>query len=77
MLPSKYTLLTKYWALASTDVKGQISSLSHFSFLGKEGWNGRKHKTNIKVSLSGLLIQASDALKLASNSQNRMANSET
>lgn len=69
MLPSKYTLLTKHQALASTDVKGQISNMSQFSFLGK-GQNGRQNK----VSLSRLFIQAPDVLKLASNSQNRIAN---
>lgn len=73
-IPPKYTWLTKYQALASTDVKWQISSLSQLSFLGKEGQNGRQHKTNKKVSLSRLFMQALDGHKVASNSQNRMVN---
>lgn len=57
MLPSEHTL-TKYQALASTDVKEHISSLSQFPFWEKKAKMEDGTKQNMKVSLSRLFIQA-------------------
>lgn len=73
MLPSKHTWLTIKPSLQQI-LKGGFQIVPILSFLGKKVSNGRQHKINIKVLRKRLLTEAFDVLKLASNSQNRRAN---